>query len=216
MTKARKPAWPKELSDPIVIRPASRATVPFGALAPGHDDFSDRLRAEMKRRVDLIANHLRIKPPKTWDPEWLMFTAAICKHWQIPGLTPPMKKASRAKWNDQKLCELFADVCAVQDRDSSYGDLRACRYIAKHHSDYGSRYLIGQKPTKDQIEAWAKTLHRQFLNFKQKAENSTFRHTHFGTSKGLGLLNQHTPEIGPDLCRIAIDRYASNSPPKVA
>jgi hypothetical protein len=216
MTKARKPEWPTELSNPIVIRAASRATLPFGSLVPGRDDLADQHRAEMQRRVDLIAKHLRIKPPTNWDPEWLRFTAAICEHWQIPGFRPPMKKVSRAKWNDQKLCELFADVCSIKTRYSSFGDSRACKYIAEHPGDYGNRYLIGQKATKDQISAWAKTLYRQFLNFKQKIENPTFRHNHFGNSTGAGMLNQYTPEVGPDLHRIAIDRYASNKPQKVA
>ncbi len=217
--KARKRGWPDDLKSPIVIKASAASKAIFGSFAPAQhfkDELDEQMRRERQKRVGIIAKFLGCKNPAVWSDDWADLVGEICKHWQIPAFQQPMKKESRAKWNDQKLCELFADVCWVRERYSSFGDSRACKYIAEHRADYGSRYYIGQKPDKTQISAWAKTLYRQFLNLKQKLENAKFRHTHFGTSQGPGLLNQHAPEDGPDLRRIAIERYASKKSQKVA
>jgi hypothetical protein len=214
MTKARKPEWPTELNNPIVIGTPSRATLPFGSLVPDRDDLADQLRAEMQRRLELIAKHLRIKPPKTLDPEWLRFTAAICTHWQIPGFMPPTEKVSRAKWTNHKLCELFADVhsLTIAGRLTPNG---ACGHIADFPAKFGERYPLKDSPKAK--KALAKTLHRQYVAVKNKIKsNAKFRHSYFGTSLGAGILNQSTPDFGPELYRVAIERYASKAPPKVA
>jgi hypothetical protein len=217
MSKNKKPDWPKELNNPIIITPFAGPALPFGSLIPPAVTFDDKLRAERQLRIDIIAKHLQMEPPKTWDEEWVKFTAAICKHWKIPGLQEPTEKQSRAEWTDEKLCGLFADVCWVKKHNPRLRDLGACKHIAARSNEFGGRYSFDhEKPDKAQINSWASTLNRKLSNFKEKIKQSEFRHTHFGSSTGLGELNKHTPQIGPDLCKIAIERYASNSPPEVA
>jgi hypothetical protein len=215
MTKIRRPEWPKELNSPFWTPPAAApAHVPFGALAAAADGFAEQERSEVQRRIRAVAKQVGCKNPESWNEEWADLIRGICNYWNIPGFHPPKKRATKQIWTNHKLCELFADVhsLTIAGRLTPNG---ACGHIADFPAKFGDRYPLKDSPKAK--KALAKTLYRQYVAVKNKIKsNARFRHSYFGTSLGVGILNQSTPDFGPDLYRVAIARYASKAPPKVA
>jgi hypothetical protein len=78
----------------------------------------------------------------------------------------------------------------------------ACKFIGSHPTRFDRRYT---RPNKTQPGDWSRTLHRQFLKAKAKAQKEfAFKLIFLG--KGPGLLRA-VPEYGPELFEIAIERY---------
>jgi hypothetical protein len=142
--------------------------------------------------------------PKT-DEEWLGLIIELCDHWDIPAfqiIENAPGVGARKKWTDQRLCELFSDVKALEF-EGTLTEHSACAFIAKNAHKFGQRYTLPKHSTRDR---WAKTLHRQFVEAKAKAKNDwVFRFFCFNPG---GERLAFIPEYGPELIERAIERYA--------
>jgi hypothetical protein len=212
----KNPPWPTELKWPIIVDDIVNDIVKswpsrqgFGAL---DIELTNAISEEKDRRVEIISESLGTEVPKNSD-EWLELLDAVCQHWRIPAFqieqTKPRGPGATKIWTDRKHCELFADVMRL--RKGTLSELGACKFIAQKPEQFGQRYLQ-RKRTKS--EAWAKTLHRQFLTAKKKIQSDQrFRTVHFSRSLRPAL------EYGPEFVNRAIKQYActrNSSQPKSA
>jgi hypothetical protein len=209
----KNPPWPTELKWPIIVDDIVNDIVKswpspqgFGAL---DIQLTNAISEEKDRRVEIISECLGTEVPKNSD-EWLELLDAVCRHWSIPAFqieqTKPRGPGATKIWTDRKHCELFADVMRLHK--GALSELGACKFIAQKPEQFGQRYLP-RKRTKS--EAWAKTLHRQFLTAKKKIQSDQlFRTVHFPRAPR---------EYGPEFVNRAIKQYActrNSSQPKSA
>jgi hypothetical protein len=207
VAEMKNPPWPIELKWPIVVDEIVN-TILVKSIPPPRGfseldiDVTNAISEEMDRRVEILSKFLGTEVPKSSD-EWLELLDAVCRHWSIPAFrleqSKPRGPGATKIWTDQKHCELFADVMRLSK--GALSDLGACKFIARKPRQFGPRYL----PRKGiKSEAWAKTLHRQFLTAKKKIQSDQFfRTVHFS-------INTKRPALdyGPEFVNLAIKRYA--------
>lgn len=202
------PAWPSELKRPIVL---DDLAIPRGlfSLADSKSDSERRLNEALAKvlgaRISTLASFLRLPRAPDTEAEWIQLLFALCDHLGLPFFrvlkSKPRGAGASKKWTDEKLCQLFSDVQSLVVRGQT--EHGACKFIAAHPGKFERRY---SPPRKARPGDWGKTLHRQFLRAKRKAKDDfAFRMIFFG--EGRGFLRP-TPEYGPDLVRIAVERYA--------
>jgi hypothetical protein len=168
-------------------------------------ELTNAIMDEQSRQVDTICAFLHVRSPDNFDPDWLELLAAVCQHWKIPAFRLEQTKrrgpGATKIWTDRKHCELFADVMRVAKGASS--EHGACKIIAQNPERFGGRY---PRPDDTKCEAWAKTLHRQFLTAKNKIKSDhIFRNVNFSH-----VFGSHRPalEYGPEFVDRAIEQYA--------
>jgi hypothetical protein len=199
----KTPPWPIELKRPFIIDEFLKSLPPPRRLKDLDIDIMNALSEERYQQLEVISKFFGKEVPNSFD-DWLELLDAVCRHWDIPAFrieqTKPRGPGAGKIWTDQKHCELFADVMRLRKRIRS--ELGACKFIAQNHKQFGQRYPL-RKGTKS--EAWAKTLHRQFLDAKKKIKNNhLFRTAHFSS------FGSHRPalEYGPELIDRAVKQYA--------
>jgi hypothetical protein len=207
---SKKQPWPAELSRPIR----------FGDLQNGirrdqsaKDFYIDLLNAAEEQKIkranklcEFICQYddgefFSSKLPREKD-EWLYLVVVLCEYLNVPTFQvedfPPRGPGATIIWNDQKLCELFADVMKLVTKGSKLSENAACRFIAANPEKFGSRYL---RDGRNRLAAT--TLHRQFLATKSRMKNQpTFR---------ISVLRKKRPELqayGPALIEEVIEQYA--------
>ena len=204
--KKRSPAWPDGLRTPIVMQELWRAATALTSPAQDSEQaFRDEFAKEVFARMDVLAQFFGYPELPESNEDWRSLLWRLCEHWNIPAFqiveSRPRGPGAGKVWTDEKQCQLFADVQSLVAR-SQLSENAACKYIAKNPTRFEGRY---RRPKQSNQDAWAKTLHRQFLASKKRAkEDFGFRMVYFG--KGLGLLRP-IPEW-PELIGVAIERYA--------
>jgi hypothetical protein len=199
------PEWPRELKKPIVIRNLLSGLDSSLPRSEYMDQAKDKFREALLVRLALLCRFFGASLPKG-DEEWLSLIIKLCDHWDIPTFQSVVEKSpgvgARKKWTDQRLCELFSDVKALES-EAKLTEHSACVFIAKNAEKFGQRYTLPKNSTRDR---WAKTLHRQFVVAKAKAKNDwAFRFFCFNPG---GERLAFVPEYGPKLIKLAIERYA--------
>jgi hypothetical protein len=130
-----------------------------------HDFIRENYVTECARRIRVMQDFFGVnKPDKESSSEWLIIT--LCNYWEIPAFqvvdTPARGPGRSTFWTDEKNCQLFADVMALNWPSEN----ASCAYIAKNPRKYRRRYG----------DLKARTLHRQFLRAKdQITHNPVFR-----------------------------------------
>lgn len=200
--------WPEDLKRPIYLN----EILPGGLMELGNslDDyqkrFNDAFSTVLAHRLRVLSGFLGFPAPPNSESDWLGLIIALADHCDLPlfkGVAQrPPGPGAKKKWTDQKLCELFADVRSLV-ANSELTEHGACKFIATHPARFDRRYT---RPNKTQPGDWSRTLHRQFLRAKAKAQ-SEFAFKLIFLGKGPGLLRA-LPEYGPELFEIAIERYA--------
>jgi hypothetical protein len=204
--KKRSPAWPDELKKPIVAQDLWRAATAFTSQVQDSEQaFRDEFAKEVFTRMDVLAQFFGYPGLPESDQDWRSLLWSLCEHWSIPAFQiverRPRGRGADKVWTDEKHCQLFADVQSLV-ATSRISEHAACIYIAKNPARFEGRY---RRPKQNDQEAWAKTLHRQFITSKKRAkEDFGFRMIYFG--QGLGLLRP-VPEW-PELVQVAIKQYA--------
>jgi len=203
----RNSLWPIELKSPIIVDEIVNSILETSTPSSMSDldiDVVNAISEEKGRRAEIICKFLGMELPNSFD-DWLELLDAVCRHWSIPAFrieqTKPRGPGATQIWTDQKHCELFADVMLLRRRIRS--EFAACKFIAQNSKQFGRRYL---PRTGTKSGAWAKTLHRQFLNAKKKIKSDQlFRTIHFSLNR-----SSQSPalEYGPEFVDQAIKRYA--------
>jgi hypothetical protein len=203
--KRRLPQWPDQLKKPIVFEDLVPGMLSDPARA--HEEaVRERLSHEINRRIDILAQFFGFPFLPDTSEEWILLLRLLCQHWEIPAFntvgTKPRGPGAGKLWTDVKHCELFADVQSLV-AGSNMTEHAACRHIAGNRPRFARRY---PKPATSSVDAWTKTLHRQFITAKRKARSDfAFRMFYFG--EGQGLLRP-IPDWSR-LVELAIARYAA-------
>jgi hypothetical protein len=202
--KTKNPRWPSELKRPIIVDEILKSIPPQQRFKHLDTELTIAIVAEQSRQVEIISEFLRTPLPNPFDYDWLELIVALCRHWNIPAFRleqiRPRGPGATKIWTDRKLCELFADVQRLAQGARS--ELGACKFIAQNPQKFGQRYLRREGATP---EAWAKTLHRQFIAAKSKIKRDhIFRNVNFSL-----VFGRHRPALkyGPKFVNQAIRQY---------
>jgi hypothetical protein len=208
LAEMKNPPWPIVLKWPIIVDEivdeVVKGITPPMSMSDLHIEVMNAISEEKGRRVEIISEFLGTKVPNDYD-EWFELLEAVCRHWNIPAFrteqAKPRGPGASQIWTDQKHCELFADVMRLKKRTRS--ELGACKFIAQNPKQFGPRYLLRKG---SEADAFAKTLHRQFLNAKRKIKSDQlFRAVHFSIDHSA---QRPALQYGPEFVDRAINLYA--------